>query len=201
MDFVTKEREVFGFIAPFGIFVRGIGTQMRRVNTEGDVFVLYNAEALGNEIHKDLMKCIFTESFSEVMEGVVRGCVSKGQSTEVAHSGIIAEFSGEVSFGGSLTKIDKKNGFEQTNRVKAFVFRGVFVSKDIANRSPVNRFKEDFQGVIRWDKGSNFEVNETELRVFSHLMASFLRDLEEEIAVNTNIVSSQSLNFQGFERC
>jgi len=174
---------------------------MGRINTEGEIFVPDNTETLGNEIHKDLMEGICSESFSEVVEGVVRGGIFEGQTTEVGESGIKAEFSGEASFRGSFTDVDKKKCVEQTNRVKAFMVRGVFVSKDIANGSPVNRFKKYFQGVIRWDKRCNFEVNETELKVFSHLMASFFKDLEEVFAVDTNMITSQRLDFQGFERC
>jgi len=49
---------------------------------------------------------------------------------------------------------------------------GVFVFEGIVDKGGVNGIKEDFKGVIGWDEGGDFKVDEIKLSLFSHSVSS-----------------------------
>ena len=113
MDLVAEEAEVFAFVAPGGIGVRFLCFDVGGVNGESEVFFFNEAEGLSDEIHEDFGECFFSESFSEVVEGVVVWGFSVGEAAEEGESSVVSEFSCEVSFGGGVAKVDEQEGFEE----------------------------------------------------------------------------------------
>lgn len=139
MDLVAEEAKVFAFIAPGGIGIGFFGFDVRGIDREVEILFLNEAEGLSDEVDYDLGEGFLTEPFSKVMEGVVVWGFSVGESTEVGESSIVSEFSGEVSFGGGITQVDKKEGFEERDRVIALSpLIGGFVFSELVDEGEVD---------------------------------------------------------------
>lgn len=111
MDLVAKEAEVFAFVTPGSIWIGFFGFYVGGINGEVEILFLDEAEGLGNEVCNNLGEGFLAESFSEVVEGVVVGGISIGESTEVGESSVVAEFSCKLPFGGGVAKVYEEDGF------------------------------------------------------------------------------------------
>ncbi|RLB87395.1 MAG: hypothetical protein DRH10_09195, partial [Deltaproteobacteria bacterium] len=81
---------------------------------------------------------------------------------------------GEVSFGVGEAEVDEEDSFEEGGRVIAMgAFRFVMVIDDIRDWGEVDRFEEDFEGVIWGNEVFNGEVKEGELNVVSQCCPPF----------------------------
>lgn len=145
MDLVAKESEVFAFVAPGGMGVRFLCFDVGGVNGEAEVFSLNEAEGLSDEIREDFGEGFFSESFSEVVEGVVVWGFSVGEAAEEGESSVVSEFSCEVSFGGGVAQVDEQEGFEEGDGVIAFsTLIGVFIFSEVVDEGEVELLVEDF---------------------------------------------------------
>jgi hypothetical protein len=146
---------------------------VRGINGELQGLCLNKTEALGNEIDQNFIENIFSESFSKIMKGIVLGSLAVRETAEVSQSSIETELFSEVSFRGSKTEINEKESIEEGLRVIPFApFIAITVFDEAVNEGEIYRTKENLQGVIGWDDGGDFKVNETELLGCSHLKAS-----------------------------
>lgn len=174
MDFVTIEEEISFLDSPVGFFIRFEGFDVSGINGEGEFIFFDKGRGLSNEIREDGDKFIWTESFSEVVEGGVGGCITKLEATEEGEPCVVFEFVGEVSFGVGEAKVDEEERFEEGDwavAMSTFWFIGRF--NDFVYEGDVNGLEEYFKRVILWDEILDFKVNKRELNMFFHVSTPF----------------------------
>jgi len=138
-------------------------------------FISYQAKSLRDKIYENFGEYFRTESLSEIMEDIVFRGFSVGESAKEGKSTIKTEFVRKVSSGACKAEIDKEDCFKKGDRVIPFssLFRVEFTEKRI-DEGEINGVKEQFEGVIGWNKGRDFVINEGELSSSFHSVSSSL---------------------------
>lgn len=137
---------------------------------------------MGNKIKKNIVESFLSESFSEVMEGVMAGGISIGETTEIAEPAIVFKAFGEVSFRGGITEVNKEKGFKEALRIialSAYSVIAIFRATKFIDKGKINAFKEDFKGVVRGDHTGDGEVGKGVWGGFSHTKASVEKIFED----------------------
>lgn len=175
VNLISKKGEIRLLVSPFCIRVGCESRKMGRVYRESEFFSSYQAKSLGDKIYENFGEDLRTESFSKVVEGIMFRGFSVGESAKEGESPIETEFVRKVSFRACKAEIDKEDGFKKGDRVIPFSsLFGVEVTDKRIDKGEINRVEEQFEGVIGWNKGRDFVINEGELSSSFHSMFSSL---------------------------
>ncbi len=98
------------------------------------------------------------------MKSIVFRGLPIGETTKEREPSVKTEFVSKFSFRGGKTQVDEKYRFKEGFRVVAFSsFLRVTVFDEAIDKGEVNGIEENFEGVIGWNKGRNFEIHKTQL--------------------------------------
>jgi hypothetical protein len=173
MNLISEKGKVFALITPSRLIIRPESLDVRRINREFQRLSLDKAEALSNKIDKDFIENLLTESFSEIMKGIVLRSFTVRETAEVSQSSIKTELFSKVSLRGGKTEINEKESLEEGLRVIPFApFIAVTVFDKAVDEGEINRVEQYLQGVIGWDDRGKFKVNKIELPVSFHSKTS-----------------------------